>query len=163
MTNEIAATRVAVRNVSWKKMYPGVLGTLREVRRDVRESLSDCTDALVEDVETVVSELAANAVRHSCSGSVDGVYMVRLAHFPTRDVPFVWVEVEDMGNPEWDGSFGLNPTHGFALCQAVTTRLGVHDKANGNRVVYTRIEYKPDGMPFDLAIDPRLLADPDDL
>jgi anti-sigma regulatory factor (Ser/Thr protein kinase) len=149
--------------MSWKKRYPGVLGSAREVRRDVRESLADCTDALVDDVETVVSELAANAVRHSRSGSVGGSYTVRLAHFPTRDVPFVWVEVEDMGNPEWDGYFEPNPMHGFALCQALTCGLGVHDKANGNRVVYTRIDYKPDGMPFDLSVDPRLLANPNDL
>ncbi len=163
MVNEIAATRVAARNMSCTKTYAGVLGTLHEVRRDVRESLVGCTDPLADDVETVASELAANAVRHSRSGLVDGTYTVRVAHFPERDVPYIWVEVEDMGNPEWSGSFDPNPMHGFAVCQALTTWLGTQDKTNGNRVVYARIEYKPDGMPFDLPVDPRLLADPNDL
>jgi Histidine kinase-like ATPase domain len=163
MAGEIGVTRVAPKNVSWERTYPGVLATLRDVRRMVRESLADCADALVNDVETVASELAANAVRHSRSGTLNGTYRVRMAHFPARDVPYVWVEVEDMGNPEWDGVCDLSPMHGFAMCQALTTWLGSKDKANGNRVVYARIEYKPDGMPFDLPIDPRLLANPDAL
>jgi serine/threonine-protein kinase RsbW len=161
MTDEAGVTRVAARNVSWERTYPGVLGTLRDVRSLVRASLADCTDALAEDVETVASELAANAVRHSHSGTLNGTYTVRMAHFPARNVPYVWLEIEDMGNPEWDGVCELNPTHGFAMCQALTTWLGSKDKANGNRVVYARIEYKPDGMPLDLPIDPRLLANPD--
>jgi hypothetical protein len=163
MANELAVTRVVPRNVSWEETYPGVLGTLRELRRGVRERLANCTDALADDVETVVSELAANAIRHSRSGRVDGTYTVRLAHFPARDVPYIWVEVEDMGNPEWDGVCDLNPMHGFAVCQALTTWLGSKGRAEGRRVVYARIEYKPDGMPFNLPIDPRLLADPDAL
>jgi hypothetical protein len=121
----------------------------------------DCSDALAHDVKTVASELAANAVRHSRSGTVDGTYTVRVAQFPARDVPCVWIEVEDMGNPDWSGSFDLNPMHGFAVCKALAAWLGAQDKPNGNRVVYARIEYKPDGMPFDLAVDPRLLVDPD--
>jgi anti-sigma regulatory factor (Ser/Thr protein kinase) len=163
MANEIAATRVVARNVGWKKTYPGVLGALREVRRDVREILVDCMDALAEDVETVASELAANAVRHSRSGLVGGTYTVRVAHFAERDVPYIWVQVEDMGNPQWDGSLDLNPMHGFAVCKGLTTWLGTRDRTNGNRVVYARIEYKPDGTPFDLPVDPRLLADPKEL
>lgn len=163
MVNEIAVTRVAARNTSWERTYPGVLGTLGDVRRGVRESLVGCTDALTDDVETVASELAANAVRHSRSGLIDGTYTVRVAHFPARDVPYIWVEVEDMGNPVWDGACEPSPTRGFAMCRALTTWLGALDKANGNRVVYARIEYKPDGMPFDLPIDPCLLADPNNL
>jgi hypothetical protein len=142
---------------------PGVLATLREVRSMVRESLADCTDALADDVETVVSELAANAIRHSRSGTLNGAYTVRLAHFPARHVPFIWVEVEDMGSPDWNGVCNLDPMHGFAVCRALTTWLGSQGKADGRRVVYARIEYKPDGMPFDLPVDPRLLADPNNL
>jgi hypothetical protein len=161
MANETAATRVVPRNMSWEKTYPGVLGTLSEVRASVRKSLAGCTKALADDVETVASELAANAVRHSRSGLIDGTYTLRVAHCPARDVPYIWVEVEDRGNPDWDGVFDFNPMHGFAVCQALTTWLGVRDKANGHRLVYARIEYKPDGMPFDLAVDPRLLVNPD--
>lgn len=124
MANEIAITRVVPRNVSFEKTYPGVLGTLREVRRDVRASLADCADALAEDVETVASELAANAVRHSRSGLVGGAYTIRVAHFTQRDVPYIWVQVEDMGNPQWDGCLNLNPMHGFAVCKGLTTWLG---------------------------------------
>jgi hypothetical protein len=163
MADEIAVTRFAARNTSWAMTLPGVPATLREVRRRVRESLTDCTDDLADVVETVASELAANAVRHSRSGTIDGTYTVRLAHFPARDVPYIWVEVEDMGNPAWNGVCEFSPMHGFAVCRALATWLGTRDKANGNRVVYARIEYKPDGMPFDLPIDPRLMADPNDL
>jgi hypothetical protein len=163
VANEIAVTHAAVKNMSWEWTYPGVLASLQDVRRGVRECLTECTAALIDDVETVASELAANAVRHSRSGLVGGTYTVRLARFPARDVPYIWVEVEDMGNPDWNGACDLNPMHGFALCQALTTWLGSKDKADGRRVVYARIEYKLDGMPFDLPIEPRLLVDPDDL
>jgi hypothetical protein len=163
VANEIAVTRAAARNMSWEWTYPGVLGSLHDVRRRVRESLADCAGALTDDVETVASELAANAVRHSRSGRADGTFTMRLAHFAERDVPYIWVEAEDMGNPEWDGICDLRPMHGFAMCQALTTWLGSKDKTNGNRVVYARIEYKPNGMPFDLPVDPRLLADPNNL
>jgi anti-sigma regulatory factor (Ser/Thr protein kinase) len=163
VANEIAVTRAAARNMWWEWTYPEVLGALRDVRRAVRESLANCADALTDDVETVASELAANAVRHSRSDRADGTFTMRLAHFAERDVPYIWVEVEDMGNPEWDGICDLRPMHGFAMCQALTTWLGSKDKASGNRVVYARIEYKPNGMPFDLPVDPRLLADPNDL
>jgi hypothetical protein len=163
VANEIAVTRTAARNMSWERTYPGALDSLHDVRAAVRERLAGCTDALTGDVATVASELAANAVRHSRSGLAGGSYTVRLAHFPARDVPYIWVEVEDMGNPDWNGECDLNPMHGFALCQALTTWLGSTDKADGRRVVYARIEYKPDGMPFDLPIEPRLLVDPDDL
>lgn len=163
MADEIAVTRVVPRNVSWEQTYPGVLATLPKVRQGLRESLAECTKALADDVQTVASELAANAVRHSRSGLPGGTYTIRVAHFPARDIPYIWVEVEDMGSPEWDGVLDLKPMHGFAMCQALTTWLGTRDKASGNRVVYARIEYKPDGMPFDLPIDPRLLVDPNDL
>jgi hypothetical protein len=159
----MTVTNVASGNVCWERTYPGIPGTLHDVRSMVRESLADCPDALADDVAVVASELATNAVRHSRSGSLNGTYTVRMAHFPARDVPYVWVEVEDMGNPEWDGVCELSPTHGFAICQALTTWLGSKDKANGNRLVYARIEYKPDGTPFDLPIDRRLLANPDAL
>jgi serine/threonine-protein kinase RsbW len=163
VTNEIAVTHIAARNMSWERTYPGVLASVQDVRRGVRESLVDCTDALADDVETVVSELAANAVRHSRSGLADGTYTVRVAHFGARHVPYIWVEVEDMGSPRWNGVCDLNPMRGLAVCHALTTWLGSWDRADGHRVVYARIEYKPDGMPFDLPIDPRLLVDPDDL
>jgi hypothetical protein len=161
MADEVGVTRVAPSNMSWERTYPGVLATLSEVRGMVRQTLADCTVALADDVETVASELAANAVRHSRSGALNGTYTVRMAHFPERDVPYIWVEVEDMGNPDWNGVCELSPTHGLAICQGLTTWLGSKDKANGNRGVYARVEYKPDGMPFDLPIDPSLLADPD--
>jgi serine/threonine-protein kinase RsbW len=163
VANEIAVTHIAARNTSWERTYPGVLASVQDVRRGVRESLVNCMDALADDVETVASELAANAVRHSRSGLADGTYTVRVAHFPARDVPYIWVEVEDMGSPRWNGACDLSPRHGLAICQALTTWLGSRDRADGRRVVYARIEYKPDGMPFDLPVDPRLLVDPDDL
>jgi hypothetical protein len=163
MANEIAVTRTAARNVSREWTFPGVLSSLPDVRGGVRESLAGCADALIDDVETVASELSANAVRHSRSGLAGRTYTVRLAHFAERYVPYIWVEVEDMGNPEWNGVLDLRPMHGFAVCKALTTWLGSKDKADGCRVVYARIEYKPDGMPFDLPIDPRLLVDPNDL
>jgi hypothetical protein len=162
MANEIAVTRTA-RNVSSEWAFPGMLSSLPDVRREVRASLAGCTDALIDDVETVASELAANAVRHSRSGLAGGTYTVRLAHFAERYVPFIWVEIEDMGNPKWNGALDFHPMHGFAVCKALTTWLGSKDMADGRRVVYARIEYKPDGMPFDLPIDPRLLVDPNDL
>jgi hypothetical protein len=163
MADETTVTRAAPTGVFWEKTYPGKLDALREVRRGVRENLAGYADALADDVETVVSELAANAVRHSRSGLADGTYTVRIVSSLDGAVPCICVEVEDMGSPGWDGTLDLNPMHGLAVCYALTHQLGSLEAENGNRVVYARIQHWPGGTPFDRAIDPRVMVDPDRL
>jgi hypothetical protein len=160
MADETTVTRAAPTGVFWEKAYPGKLDALREVRCGVRESLAGYTDALADDVETVVSELAANAVRHSRSGLADGTYTVRIVSSLDGAVPCICVEVEDMGSLGWDGTLDLNPMHGFAVCYALTHQLGSAEAENGNRVVYARIHHRPDGKPCDRDIDPRVMVDP---
>src|ERR1700743_1064029 len=79
-------------DVRWEKTYAGQPSTVSHVRRDVRDLLGPCPDVVSEDVELVVSELAANAIRHSRSGIDGGTYTVRVSHQVTGKVPYVWVE-----------------------------------------------------------------------
>src|SRR5579862_7854718 len=99
----LADTAAPPAGLVWERAYPGLPGTVGQVRRDVRAILGPCPETIADDVVLVVSELAANAIRHSRSGLAHGTYVVRVSHLVTERVPHVWVEVLDQGNPSWDG------------------------------------------------------------
>lgn len=163
----VANAAAPPRDVRWERGYWGVLGTVREVRLDVREILADCPESVADDAVMVVSELAANAIRHSLSGGIGGTYTVRVYHYPTRELPYVWVEVEDLGNPSWDGTLRMQPTHGLAVVYQLAASMGSEKGPHGTRTVYARLEYSADGTPIhantrapELPADLRELANP---
>jgi anti-sigma regulatory factor (Ser/Thr protein kinase) len=135
-------------DVRWAKTYQGLPATVREVRRDVRAILGTCPEAIADDLEVVVSELAANAIRHSRSGADGGTYTVRVSHQATEKVPYIWVEVLDQGSPTWDGTLRPEPTHGLTVVQHLSTWMGTDDEPDGRRTVYARLDYRADGMPL---------------
>jgi anti-sigma regulatory factor (Ser/Thr protein kinase) len=135
-------------DVRWAKTYKGLPDTVREARHDVRAILGSCPTVIADDVQSVVSELAANAVRHSRSGGDGGTYTVRVSHQVTEKVPYVWVEVEDQGSPAWDGILRPEPTHGLSVIQQLSTWMGSDDEQDGRRTVYARLEYRADGTPL---------------
>jgi serine/threonine-protein kinase RsbW len=118
-------------DVRWTKTYDGLPATVREARHDVRAILGPCPPVVADDVQSVVSELAANAVRHSRSGTDGGTYTVRVSHQVTEKVPYIWVEVEDQGSPAWDGILRPEPTHGLTVIQQLSTWMGSDDEPDG--------------------------------
>lgn len=144
----IANTTASLRDVRWEKAYAGLPATVRQVRGDVRAVLGPCPEVVADDLELVVSELVANAIKHSRSGEPDGTYIVRISHQVTEKVPYVWVEVVDQGSPSWDGTFRPEPTHGLAVIQQLSTWTGSDDEPDGRRAVYARLDYSAEGMPL---------------
>ena len=143
-----AATAAPPSDVRWEKTYPGLPAIVSHVRRDVREALGPCPELVADDVALVVSELAANAIRHSRSGADGGTYTVRVSHQATEKVPYVWVEVLDLGSPAWDGILRPEPTHGLSVIQHLSTWMGSDDEPDGRRTVYARLDYRADGTPL---------------
>jgi serine/threonine-protein kinase RsbW len=135
-------------DVYWAKTYPGLVTTVREVRRDVRGILGPCPEPIADDAVLIASELVTNAIRHSRSGAPDGTYLVRVHHCVTEKVPYVWIEVEDQGNPSWDGTLCPEPTHGLSVIQSISTWMGSDDGPEGQRTVYARLDYSVDGTPL---------------
>jgi len=144
--NELTA--VPVRDVRWEKAYTGLPTTVSHVRRDVRAILGPCPEVIANDLELVVSELVANAIKHSRSGEPGGTYTVRISHQVTEKIPYVWVEVVDQGSSSWDGTFRPEPTHGLAVIQQLSTWTGSDDEPDGRRAVYARLDYSAEGMPL---------------
>jgi serine/threonine-protein kinase RsbW len=135
-------------DVCWAKKYLGLGATVCEVRRDVKEILGPCPEAIADDAVLIASELATNAVRHSRSGAPDGTYLVRVSHYVTEKVPYIWIEVEDQGNPSWDGVLCPEPTHGLSVIQSLSTWMGSDDGPEGQRTIYARLDYSADGTPL---------------
>jgi hypothetical protein len=135
-------------DVRWEKTYDGLPATVSHVRRDVRAILGPCPDIVADDLEVVVSELVTNAIRHSRSSADGGTYTVKVSHQVTEKVPYVWVEVLDLGNPSWDGIMRPEPTHGLAVIEHLSTLMGSDDEPDGRRSVYARLEYRADGTPL---------------
>jgi anti-sigma regulatory factor (Ser/Thr protein kinase) len=147
-------------DVRWDKTYEGQAATVREVRHDIQEILGSCPDVVAGDVVLVASELAANAIRHSRSGTDGGTYVVRVAHHLTEKVPYIWIEVEDQGSPSWDGILRPEPTHGLSVVESLSTWMGADDGPEGQRTVYARLEYHSDGTPlYGVMRSPELSAD----
>ena len=143
-----ADTATPPSDVRWEKTYLGLPATVSHVRRDVRAILGPCPEVVADDLELVVSELAANAIRHSRSGADGGTYTVRVSHQLTEKVPYIWLEVLDQGSPSWDGILRPEPTHGLAVVQHLSTWMGSDDDPDGRRTIYARLDYRADGTPL---------------
>jgi hypothetical protein len=76
----------------WTVTFEGLPERLSDVRRFTVKALGDARG--VDDVVLVVSELAANAIRHSASGAPDGSFTLNLAAFSDH-----WhIRVDDQGS-----------------------------------------------------------------
>jgi hypothetical protein len=101
------------------------------MRADLKAALRGFGAA--EDAILLLSELGANAVRHTASGTDGGTFTVRVKGFAGR-----WLlgEVEDMGS-SWHGDLGrsardasglnimttVSMAHGVVPCGAATRRI----------------------------------------
>ena len=124
----------------WNRAFPGAVDEVRHVRSAVRALLDGCPAA--DDVVHVLSELSANAVAHSQSGTPGGKFIVRLQHSPGD---CVWGEVEDEGS-SWDGDLtaSARDRSGLFIVLKLTSACAVADGPAHHRLVRFRIQCRPE-------------------
>jgi anti-sigma regulatory factor (Ser/Thr protein kinase) len=120
----------------WEQPYPGTTDQVRHVRAAVREFLGGCPAAA--DAVQLLSELSANAIAHSGSGSPGGTFTVRVQDYPGS---YVWGEVEDQGST-WDGNLSRSARrpHGLYLLTRLASDCGVEQVGHAH-VVWFRLDY----------------------
>jgi anti-sigma regulatory factor (Ser/Thr protein kinase) len=115
--------------------YPGRADQLAVVRADLRLLLADCP--IAADVIQCVSELAANAVRHSQSRLATGTFVVRTEIYPGD---YIWIEVEDEGGTWLEAAHDRERGHGLQIVRELASECGVEgDEAS--RVVWARLDW----------------------
>ncbi|SEG89847.1 Anti-sigma regulatory factor (Ser/Thr protein kinase) [Thermomonospora echinospora] len=93
----------------WSRLFDGKPESVGLARKFARLVLVD--HVLADTVELVVSELATNALEHTSSGDLDGLFVVQLEVFPDR----VEVAVIDMGADSRPVLVGDDPANVTAL------------------------------------------------
>jgi hypothetical protein len=131
---------------TWEATYPGTADQVRHVRAGLRPLLRGCP--LADDVLTLISELAANAVTHSDSRQPGGTFTVRLRHHPGSHIR---AEVQDQGST-WHGNLtrSAQPPHGLYLLLTLATRCGTRHRP-GSRTAWFRLDYPPPAPPLPAA------------
>jgi hypothetical protein len=138
-----SAPPTAVPGLHWYAAFPGREREARQVRRWLASLLPDC--AARDDVTSVATELATNAIQHTASGR-GGRFTVEI----TWDAGNVRVAVADDGAPT-----GPHPTardddehgRGLILLAGLATRTGVLGDCRG-RVVWADV-------PWAATVDPQ--------
>jgi hypothetical protein len=108
----------------WEQSYRGAAEQVGRMRADLRPVLHGCPAA--DDAELLLSELAANAVRHTRSGQDGGTFTVRVWGIPGK-----WLigEVED-GGSDWDGNLRASARNasGLNIVIALSAARGVEPR-----------------------------------
>ncbi|MDA8369213.1 MAG: ATP-binding protein [Nocardiopsaceae bacterium] len=133
-----------------QRCIPGTFGAARDARRYAATVLGAGHPALA-DTELVMSELVANAARHTRSGLSGGEIGVAVEHVPAG----VRVEVIDAGPLTTNPAIPLPRTpgidaeqgRGLLLVEAVTTDWGTTRHPNGYRSVWAIIPAPDEDSP----------------
>jgi anti-sigma regulatory factor (Ser/Thr protein kinase) len=121
---------------TWEHTYPGTEDQLAHVRASLRPLLRDCP--MADEALLIMSELAANAVRHSRSREDGGTFTARLLNVPGE---YVLGEIED-GGSDWNGDLqgSARDASGLFLVLNLASACGVSGDS-WKRVVWFRIRY----------------------
>jgi serine/threonine-protein kinase RsbW len=115
--------------------YPGRPENVCQVRADARSLLAGCPAA--DEVILCLSELAANAVRHSGSRRPGGTFTVRIDSCPGA---YIRIEVEDDGGPWLAAVPRPGGGRGLDILRALAAGWGVATSPAG-RTVWARFNW----------------------
>lgn len=123
---------------AWEQTYPGTEDQPGHVRAALRPLLRDCP--MANDVLLIMSELAANAVRHSKSREHGGTFTARLVNLPGE---YVLGEIED-GGSNWAGDLpgSARDASGLFLVLNIAAACGVSGHRR-KRLVWFCMRYPP--------------------
>lgn len=135
----------------WEHSYPGTADQVRRVRAALRQFLAGCPVA--DDAVHLLSELSANAITHSNSGTAGGTFTVRARHVHGD---YVHGEVQDQGS-NWHGELPASAAHphGLFLLLVMATACGTERTSRGHRVWF-RLDYPRGPLPASAAPRRRL-------
>jgi len=120
----------------WEHSFLGRADQIRVMRAAVRPFLADCP--MAADIVLLLSELGANAVRHSGSGQDGGLFTARLLDVPDE---YVLGLIED-GGSGWDGDLlaSARNASGLHLVLALSADCGVYGDRR-KRTVWFQVPY----------------------
>lgn len=130
------------RALSATRAFAGTKDQVRRVRKFVTELVADWPGA--DDAILCASELAANAVVHSASGTPGGTFWVHLTAVPGA---YIRIEVCDQGGPWLQREHDAERPHGLDLLRRLADCLGVEGDAASGRIVWTRLNLSRPGAP----------------
>jgi len=116
--------------------YPGRPEHVRQVRADARRLLAGCPAA--DEVILCLSELAANAVRHSDSRRPGGTFTVRIESCPGA---YIRIEVEDDGGPWLASAPDPGSGRGLDIIGVLAAEWGATTSPPG-RTVWARFSWR---------------------
>ena len=100
--------------ITFERAYPGTVDQPRKVRADL--AMIAGRTAIIDALELLASEVAANAVSHSRSGDPGGMFTVRATVYLGD---YAWVEVIDQGGPWAAGEDDEEHGRGLAVVAAI--------------------------------------------
>jgi anti-sigma regulatory factor (Ser/Thr protein kinase) len=100
--------------ITFERAYPGTIDQPRKVRADLAKIAG--RSPIIDSLELLASELAANAVAHSRSRNPGGTFTVRATLYPGD---YAWVEVIDEGGPWAAGKDDDEHGRGLAVVAAI--------------------------------------------
>jgi hypothetical protein len=124
------------RGNAWEQAYPGDEVQLGYLRAALRPLLSNCP--MADDVIQLMSELGANAVKHSRSREAGGTFTARLLDVPGQ---YMLGEIED-GGSDWRGDLqgSARDASGLDLLLKFSAACGVSGDS-WKRVVWFHLKY----------------------
>lgn len=125
------------------RTFQGLPERVADVREYIRRVVGDVDG--VDDVELVASELAANAIQHSASGSPGGRFVVQVVEFSDA-----WhIRVDDQGGLTHLGPEDAEDTdeagRGLQVVEALCRAWGVIENSAG-KTVWAEITYPADDI-----------------
>ncbi len=111
----------AIAPITWARSFPGTADQVGQARRFLAGLLGDCPGA--GDAVLCLSELAANAVRHSRSARPGGLFTVRVS----RAGRWLRVGVTDEGGPWAPRAAGDGDGRGLLIVRSIAGGVRIGD------------------------------------
>jgi two-component sensor histidine kinase len=134
-----AGTASVPQTTTFQRFYPGTTIHVRRVRADLTAFAHGYPRS--DDLVMIASELSANAVQHSRSGTPGREFTVRAQLYHGE---YAWLEIEDEGGPWITGERADDHPHGLEIVTLIAgpENWGIEETSAGNRVVWVRLGWE---------------------